>query len=110
MTVDKASEPTPETAMLYVGRAVENHTNEVRTMLWGLIAVISVMLVIFAAASMTQCFIMYMIWKQDEIRHAELQNLTISQKVLVEQRNGLFESALERVKRDDLRGTGNAKN
>ena len=96
--------------MLYVGRAVENHTQEVRSMFWGLIAVVSLMLLVFVTASVTQCFIMYMIWKQDEIRHAELQNLTISQKVMVEQRNGLFESALERVKRFDVRGTGSAKN
>lgn len=96
--------------MLYVGKAVENHTNEVRSMLWGLIAVISVILVIFAVTAMTQCFIMYMIWKQDEIRHQELQNLTISQKVMVEQRNGLFEQALERVRKNDMRGVGAAEN
>ena len=96
--------------MLYVGRAVENHTQEVRSMLWGLIAVVSLMLLVFVTASVTQCFIMYMIWKQDELRHQELQNLTISQKVMVEQRNGLFEHALERIKKDELRGIGTAKN
>lgn len=101
---------TPETAMLYVGKAVENHTTEVRSMIWGLIAVISVMLIVFTSALFTQCFIMYLIWKQNEIRHQELQNLTISQKVMVEQRNGLFEQALERMKKDDLRGTRTAEN
>jgi len=34
----------------------------------------------------------------------------VVQQVRVEQRNGLFESALERVKRDDVRGIGAPEN
>lgn len=90
--------------MLFVGKAVENHTNEVRSMLWVQIIVSTGLLVMFVAASITQCVVMYLMWRLEEQRYSDLHTLTVNQQVLVQQRNGLFEEALERVKKNELRG------